>query len=74
MTSEAYPWGRACRALPPFGRAILLSCATSPADLFESKTRQRPLVVVRSAVVEHLAVAMASELVAVAMVAQWLEE
>jgi hypothetical protein len=45
-----------------------------PADLFVLKTRQRPVVVVCSAAVEHLTVAMASGLVVLAMAVQWRGE
>jgi hypothetical protein len=73
-TTETFPWAHACHVLPPCGRAIPLSCAMYPADLFVLKTRQRPVVVVCSAAVEHLTVAMASGLVVLAMAVQWRGE
>lgn len=73
-TSETCPYGHACHVLPPFGQAIPLFCVTYLAGPFESRTRQRPLAVVCSAVLKHLAVAMASEQVALATAAQWLGE
>lgn len=73
-TSETCPWGRACRALPPYGQAIPLSCATYLADLFGLRTHQHFSAVVCSAVVERLGAAMASEVVVPAMAVQWLVE
>lgn len=73
QTNETCLWDRPCHVLPPYGRAVPLSCATCLVDLFGVRTRQLPSVAVYSIGVERSAAAMALELVALAMMVRWLE-